>query len=163
MREKIKLVSSAGTGHFYTTDKTKVLRLIKLKSKNLIPKIKKHVLYKEEKSNKVSGIYLASKSPRRSEILKLLEVEFEVLNYPHEESVPFETESAYDFVERNTKEKSLSAFAYLKKIKNPPCFNCRYNCKFRWQNFREARKQRSCYFYAFGTFWTVSRSYFLCF
>ena len=63
----------------------------------------------------MSGIYLASKSPRRSEILKLLEVEFEVLNYPHEASVPFETESAYDFVERNTKEKSLSAFAYLQE------------------------------------------------
>ena len=42
----------------------------------------------------MSGIYLASKSPRRSEILKLLEVEFEVLNYPHEESVPFENESS---------------------------------------------------------------------
>jgi len=28
MREKIRLVSSAGTGHFYTTDKTNPLCLI---------------------------------------------------------------------------------------------------------------------------------------
>ena len=63
----------------------------------------------------MSGIYLASKSPRRNEILKSLQVEFEVLNYYHEESAPFENESAYDFVERNTKEKSLSAFAYLQE------------------------------------------------
>ena len=63
----------------------------------------------------MSGIYLASKSPRRNEILKSLKVEFEVLNYHHEESAPFENESAYDFVERNTKEKSLSAFAYLQE------------------------------------------------
>ena len=63
----------------------------------------------------MSGIYLASKSPRRNEILKSLKVEFEVLNYRHEESAPFENESAYDFVERNTKEKSLSAFAHLQE------------------------------------------------
>ena len=63
----------------------------------------------------MSGIDLASKSPRRNEILKSLKVEFEVLNYHHEESAPFENESAYDFVERNTKEKSLSAFAYLQE------------------------------------------------
>ena len=63
----------------------------------------------------MSGIYLASKSPRRNETLKSLKVEFEVLNYYHEESSPFENESAYDFVERNTKEKSLSAFAHLQE------------------------------------------------
>ena len=35
MRDKIKLESSAGTGHFYTTTKTNVLCLANWKSKNL--------------------------------------------------------------------------------------------------------------------------------
>ena len=39
MREKIRLVSSAGTGHFYTTDK----------NKKFDPVIRKHVIYKEDK------------------------------------------------------------------------------------------------------------------
>ena len=49
MREKIKLVSSAGTGHFYTTDKNKRSTPDKIEIKKFDPKIKKHVLYKEEK------------------------------------------------------------------------------------------------------------------
>ena len=48
MREKIKLVSSAGTGHFYTTDKNKSSTPDKIEIKKFDPKIKKHVLYKEE-------------------------------------------------------------------------------------------------------------------
>ena len=35
-QEKIRLVSTAETGHFYTTDKTNVICLKKWKSKNLI-------------------------------------------------------------------------------------------------------------------------------
>ena len=50
MREKIKLVSSAGTGHFYTTDKNKSTTPDKIEIKKFDPKIKKHVLYKEEKN-----------------------------------------------------------------------------------------------------------------
>ena len=49
MREKIKLVSSAGTGHFYTTDKNKSSPPACFEMKKFDPKAKKHVLYKEEK------------------------------------------------------------------------------------------------------------------
>ena len=36
MRELIRLISSAGTGHFYTTDKTSARLRTKSKSKNSI-------------------------------------------------------------------------------------------------------------------------------
>ena len=49
MREKIKLVSSAGTGHFYTTTKNKKTMPDKLEMKKFDPKIKKYVIYKESK------------------------------------------------------------------------------------------------------------------
>ena len=49
MREKIKLVSSAGTGHYYTTTKNKKTMPDKLEIKKFDPKIKKYVLYKEAK------------------------------------------------------------------------------------------------------------------
>ena len=49
MREKIKLESSAGTGHFYTTMKNKKNTLDKLEFKKFDPVARKHVLYKETK------------------------------------------------------------------------------------------------------------------
>ena len=49
MRDKIKLVSSAGTGHFYTTDKNKKTTPEKLEIKKFDPKVRKHVMYKETK------------------------------------------------------------------------------------------------------------------
>ena len=49
MREKIKLVSSAGTGYYYTTDKNKRLSTGKLTFKKYDPKIRKHVDFVEEK------------------------------------------------------------------------------------------------------------------
>ena len=49
MREKIKVVSTAGTGHFYTTTKNKKTMPDKLELKKFDPKIKKYVLYKESK------------------------------------------------------------------------------------------------------------------
>ena len=49
MREKIKLESSAGTGHFYTTTKNKRLHPEKLEIKKFDPKARKHVTYKESK------------------------------------------------------------------------------------------------------------------
>jgi large subunit ribosomal protein L33 len=49
MREKIKLESSAGTGHFYTTTKNKRTTTDKLEIKKYDPKARKHVLYKETK------------------------------------------------------------------------------------------------------------------
>ena len=49
MREKIKLVSSAGTGHFYTTDKNKRSTPTKLEFKKYDPVVRQHVMYKEAK------------------------------------------------------------------------------------------------------------------
>ncbi len=49
MRDKIKLVSSAGTGHFYTTTKNKKNQPGKMEIKKFDPKIRKHVMYKEAK------------------------------------------------------------------------------------------------------------------
>jgi large subunit ribosomal protein L33 len=48
-REKIKLESTAGTGHFYTTDKNKKTTPEKLEFLKFDPKARKHVLYKEIK------------------------------------------------------------------------------------------------------------------
>ncbi|MCZ6619432.1 MAG: 50S ribosomal protein L33 [Gammaproteobacteria bacterium] len=49
MRDKIKLVSSAGTGHYYTTDKNKRSTPDKLQMRKYDPVIRKHVLYTEAK------------------------------------------------------------------------------------------------------------------
>ncbi len=49
MRDKIKLVSTAGTGYFYTTTKNKKLSTDKLKLKKYDPKARKHVEFVEEK------------------------------------------------------------------------------------------------------------------
>ncbi|MBI5611814.1 MAG: 50S ribosomal protein L33 [Gammaproteobacteria bacterium] len=49
VREKIKLVSSAGTGHYYTTTKNKRTKPDKLELKKYDPKARKHVAYKEAK------------------------------------------------------------------------------------------------------------------
>ena len=49
MREKIKLESGAGTGHFYTTTKNKRTTPGKLEMKKFDPVARKHVMYKETK------------------------------------------------------------------------------------------------------------------
>ncbi len=49
MREKIKLESSAGTGHFYTTTKNKRTASEKLEIMKFDPVARKHVKYKETK------------------------------------------------------------------------------------------------------------------
>ncbi len=49
MREKIKLESSAGTGHFYTTTKNKRTMSEKMNIKKYDPVVRKHVSYKETK------------------------------------------------------------------------------------------------------------------
>ena len=46
MREKIKLESSAGTGHFYTTTKNKRTMPEKMEMKKFDPVVRKHVMYK---------------------------------------------------------------------------------------------------------------------
>lgn len=48
-REKIKLESTAGTGHFYTTSKNKKTTPEKLEFQKYDPKARKHVTYKEIK------------------------------------------------------------------------------------------------------------------
>ncbi|ENM3887425.1 50S ribosomal protein L33 [Vibrio cholerae] len=49
IREKIRLVSSAGTGHFYTTDKNKRNMPGKFEIKKYDPVVRQHVMYKEAK------------------------------------------------------------------------------------------------------------------
>lgn len=49
MRDKIKLVSSAGTGFYYTTTKNKRTTPDKLEKKKFDPKVRKHVIFREAK------------------------------------------------------------------------------------------------------------------
>ncbi|HEY2345471.1 MAG TPA: 50S ribosomal protein L33 [Xanthomonadaceae bacterium] len=48
-RDKIRLVSTAGTGHFYTTDKNKKTTPNKMEISKYDPVVRKHVAYKEAK------------------------------------------------------------------------------------------------------------------
>lgn len=48
-RDKIRLVSSADTGHFYTTDKNKKNMPGKMEIMKYDPVVRKHVMYKEGK------------------------------------------------------------------------------------------------------------------
>ncbi|HET9485770.1 MAG TPA: 50S ribosomal protein L33 [Xanthomonadales bacterium] len=48
-RDKIRMVSTAGTGHFYTTDKNKKTTTNKLEMSKYDPVVRKHVPYKEAK------------------------------------------------------------------------------------------------------------------
>ncbi len=49
MRDKIKLISTEGTGHFYTTTKNKKTLPGKMEIKKFDPMVRKHVIYKEAK------------------------------------------------------------------------------------------------------------------
>ena len=49
MREKIKLESTAGTGHFYTTTKNKRTKPDKIEIMKYDPKARTHVTYKDTK------------------------------------------------------------------------------------------------------------------
>ena len=49
MREKVRMNSSAGTGHFYTTDKNKRTTPDKLEMKKYDPVARKHVEFRETK------------------------------------------------------------------------------------------------------------------
>ena len=49
MRDKIKLISTEGTGHFYTTTKNKRTMPEKMEIKKYDPVVRKHVIYKEAK------------------------------------------------------------------------------------------------------------------
>lgn len=62
MRELIRMISSAGTGHFYTTDKNKRTTPDKLEKKMFDPRVRKHVIYKEGKIKSLI-FFLVKKSP----------------------------------------------------------------------------------------------------
>ncbi len=49
MRDLVKLVSTAGTGHFYVTTKNPKRKSEKLSLKKYDPVARKHVEYKEQK------------------------------------------------------------------------------------------------------------------
>ncbi len=49
MREKIRLVSTAGTGYFYTTTKNRRNTPDKLELKKYDPVIRRHVIFREAK------------------------------------------------------------------------------------------------------------------
>jgi len=49
MREKVKLLSTAKTGHFYVTTKNKRLHPDKMEIRKYDPVVRKHVAYKEAK------------------------------------------------------------------------------------------------------------------
>jgi large subunit ribosomal protein L33 len=49
MREKVKLLSTAGTGHFYVTTKNKRLHPDKMEIRKYDPVKRQHVAYKETK------------------------------------------------------------------------------------------------------------------
>lgn len=48
-RELVKLESTAGTGYFYVTSKNRKTSKEKLVKKKYDPKIRKHVIFKEER------------------------------------------------------------------------------------------------------------------
>ena len=48
-RDLIKLVSTAGTGHYYTTSKNKRTKPEKIEMKKYDPVVRKHVIYNEAK------------------------------------------------------------------------------------------------------------------
>ncbi|MFZ5757094.1 MAG: 50S ribosomal protein L33 [Pseudomonadota bacterium] len=49
IREKVKLVSTAGTGYYYTTDKNKRNTPDKMEFSKYDPVVRKHVIFKEAK------------------------------------------------------------------------------------------------------------------
>ena len=48
-RDKVKMVSTAGTGYFYVVTKNKKTQQGKLQFKKYDPKIRQHVIFKETK------------------------------------------------------------------------------------------------------------------
>ena len=60
----------------------------------------------------MASIYLASKSPRRKELLEIIGTDFEIFECNFKEEIQ-PNESVSEFVERNTKEKALHAVAML--------------------------------------------------
>ena len=70
MREINKLVSSAETGHYYTTTKNKRLHPDKIEVKKFDPVVRKHVMYKEEKFKQLFESFI--KKPLSAVFLRLI-------------------------------------------------------------------------------------------
>jgi large subunit ribosomal protein L33 len=64
MRDKIKLVSSAGTGHYYTTDKNKRTTPDKLEMKKYDPVVRKHVVRRSTPGRRALPARLESAQPQ---------------------------------------------------------------------------------------------------
>ena len=64
MRDKIKLESSAGTGHFYTTSKNKKTMPGKMEIKKFDPVARKHVCIRKPSSSDASIQELPRPFPR---------------------------------------------------------------------------------------------------
>ena len=62
-RDKIKLESTAGTGHFYTTTKNKRTTPEKMAIMKFDPKVRKHVEYKETKIKKLLSCFAEKPLP----------------------------------------------------------------------------------------------------
>lgn len=62
MRDKIKLVSTAKTGHYYTTTKNKRTMTEKMVIKKYDPVVRKHVEYKEAKIKQFSDCLIVLRS-----------------------------------------------------------------------------------------------------
>ncbi len=67
-REKIKLESTAGTGHFYTTSKNKKTTPEKLEFLKFDPKARKHVLRKEVKLKQAARRLSVHDEPARTSV-----------------------------------------------------------------------------------------------
>ena len=64
-RDKIKLESTAGTGHFYTTTKNKRTMPAKMEIIKFDPKARKHVPYKETKIKSSILVQYKKSRPRK--------------------------------------------------------------------------------------------------
>ncbi len=85
MRDKIKLESTAGTGHFYTTDKNKRNMPEKMEIKKFDPVARKHVIYKETKIKEIIDdlILFLGKNDLRSTCKNHLRRWFFISPYTH--------------------------------------------------------------------------------
>ena len=80
MREKICMNSTAGTGHFYTTDKNNRTMPEKLEMKNFDPVSTLHVIYQEGKIKSI--LRLSLKLPRCWTVPGFFVSDDLCLNYP---------------------------------------------------------------------------------
>jgi large subunit ribosomal protein L33 len=76
-RDKIKLESTAGTGHFYTTTKNKRTTPEKMAIMKFDPKVRKHVEHKEAASQKRLFLFPAQRLSLRLGVHPMLQSRYE--------------------------------------------------------------------------------------